>query len=385
MCPQHWIRPACLLDTDSVVVCCRHTRLTPGPGSWNPIGYYPILEGGPMKGHLKERWQDEDHIVPPRTATCDPEHPEVQRRIPYRIWGDQEASSSSDTESGPGYYEELARLCKVSRFEGNEPWIVDDAETTEHYEELARTRLAMATKQYPFPEGKKEEHEDFVMSHDLTAVDSPTQDVLVGAPSPGGPSAGEGQQPETDLPAMSSTGRYRGTRELSPGGPSAGERQYPDAKRMKIVAKVDEGQDPVRIALTEQEQEELYSYSRRLFAEGQEELSRYCRRLYAEGDDPEKGISREQLWKSDDRCCVCGAPDFWFKPLVDGTCWFKDPRCQHRFCKEHGKTVGHYRPANMNIRWCDCHDKIALPCGLEESERSLPDSDGELPGGGREA
>eukprot|EP00971_Amphidinium_carterae_P255047 5063173-Amphidinium_carterae.1 len=39
----------------------------------------------------------------------------------------------------------------------------------------------------------------------------------------------------------------------------------------------------------------------------------------------------------------------------------------------------------MNIRWCDCHDKIALPCGLEEQERSLPDSDGELPGGGREA
>eukprot|EP00971_Amphidinium_carterae_P031523 620786-Amphidinium_carterae.1 len=81
MCPQHWIRPACLLDTDYAVVCCRHTRLTPGPGSWNPIGYYPILEGGPTKGHLQERWQDEDHIVPPRVASHDPEHPEVQRRV----------------------------------------------------------------------------------------------------------------------------------------------------------------------------------------------------------------------------------------------------------------------------------------------------------------
>eukprot|EP00971_Amphidinium_carterae_P288642 5731336-Amphidinium_carterae.1 len=60
---------------------------------------------------------------------------------------------------------------------------------------------------------------------------------------------------------------------------------------MKIAAEVDEAQDPVRTALTEQEQEEIYSYSRRLFAEG---------------DDPEKGFPREQFWKSDDRCCVCG-------------------------------------------------------------------------------
>eukprot|EP00971_Amphidinium_carterae_P310151 6163165-Amphidinium_carterae.1 len=38
----------------------------------------------------------------------------------------------------------------------------------------------------------------------------------------------------------------------------------------------------------------------------------------------------------------------------------------------------------MNIRWCDCHDMIALPCGVEERERSIPDSDGELPGDGDE-
>eukprot|EP00971_Amphidinium_carterae_P237867 4722461-Amphidinium_carterae.1 len=99
MCPRHWIRPACL-DTDVAVVCCRHTRLTPGPGSWNPIGYYPILEAVPTKRHLQERWQDEDHVVPARVASHDPEHPEVKRRVPYRIWGDPEASST-DSESGP--------------------------------------------------------------------------------------------------------------------------------------------------------------------------------------------------------------------------------------------------------------------------------------------
>eukprot|EP00971_Amphidinium_carterae_P345813 6486957-Amphidinium_carterae.1 len=167
---------------------------------------------------------------------------------------------------------------------------------------------------------------------------------------------------------MSSTGQYHGTGELSPGGPSAGERRNPDAKRMKTAMEVDEVQDPARIA-REQEMEEAYSSSRRTFVEG---------------DDPTKVIPREQIYKSEDRCCVCGVPEFWFNPLVDGTCWFKDPWCKHRFCKEHGKTVGHYRPANMNIRWCDCHDMIALPCGVEDWERSIPDSDGELLGDGDE-
>eukprot|EP00971_Amphidinium_carterae_P317645 6314279-Amphidinium_carterae.1 len=93
MCPKHWIRLACM-DTTFAVVCCRHTRFTPGTGSWNPTGYYPILEGMPTKLHLQERWQDEDHIVPAQVASHDPEHPEVRRRVPYRIWGDQDASSS---------------------------------------------------------------------------------------------------------------------------------------------------------------------------------------------------------------------------------------------------------------------------------------------------
>eukprot|EP00971_Amphidinium_carterae_P114793 2273848-Amphidinium_carterae.1 len=86
---------------------------------------------------------------------------------------------------------------------------------------MARLRRAMATKPYPYPEEASEGHEDFVMSHDLTAAYSSRQDGLMGAPSSGGPSADEGQRPETDLPAMSSTGQYHGTGELSPGGPSA--------------------------------------------------------------------------------------------------------------------------------------------------------------------
>eukprot|EP00971_Amphidinium_carterae_P336227 6472471-Amphidinium_carterae.1 len=319
MCPRHWIRPACLIDTEIAVVCCRHTRLTPGPGSWNPVGYYPILEGGPTKGHLQERWQDEDNIVPPRVASRDPEHPEVIRRVPYRIWGDQDASPSSE-ESGPEYYQELARRCQVSRYQQvEERKAIDDAETTEHYEELARLRLALANKPYPFrPEELTDGHEDFVLSHDLTAIDpsiDPSkQDGLMGIFSPGGPSAGEEQQSGTDLPAMSSTGQYHVKRELSPGGPSAGEELFPDAKRLKTE----------QLAL-EQEMENVYSSDRNLTA------------------------PRERFYKTEDKCCVCDAPDFWWKPLVNGKCWFKDPCCNHRFCEEHGHTVGHYRPANMNI------------------------------------
>eukprot|EP00971_Amphidinium_carterae_P307134 6103931-Amphidinium_carterae.2 len=345
-CPQHWIRLACM-DTFYVVVCCRHTRFTPGPGSWNPVGYYPILEGMPTIRHLQERWQDEDNIVPAKVASYDPERPEVKKRVPYRIWGDQEASSS-DSETGPEYYENLARMCRVLRYQADEQKAIDDAETDEHYEALARLRLALANKPYPFrPEEVNEGHEDFVMSHDLTAIDSSKQDELMGVFSPGGPSAGEEQQSGTDLPAMSSTGQYHVTGELSPGGPSAGEKLFPDAKRLKTE----------RLAL-EQEMEDVYSSDRNLIA------------------------PRERFYKTEDKCCVCQAPDFWWKPLVNGRCWFKDPCCNHRFCEEHGHTVGHYRPANMNIRWCSCHDMIALPCGVEERERSIPDSDGELPGSG---
>eukprot|EP00971_Amphidinium_carterae_P011238 221219-Amphidinium_carterae.2 len=64
------------MDTNYAVVCCRHTRFTPGTGSWNPTGYYPILEGMPTKMHLQERWQDEDNVVPDQVESHDPEHPE---------------------------------------------------------------------------------------------------------------------------------------------------------------------------------------------------------------------------------------------------------------------------------------------------------------------
>eukprot|EP00971_Amphidinium_carterae_P112595 2229991-Amphidinium_carterae.1 len=78
-----------------------------------------------------------------------------------------------------------------------------------------------------------------------------------------------------------------------------------------------------------------------------EEIYSSDRRTRVEGNESDGVIRREHFYKTDDRCCVCDDPDLWIKPLVDGTCWFKG--CKHRFCDKHGKTVGHYRPANMNI------------------------------------
>eukprot|EP00971_Amphidinium_carterae_P075436 1490523-Amphidinium_carterae.1 len=42
-------------------ICCRHTRYTPGWGSWNPTGGYPELTEYPIIP-LAERWQDIDDI-----------------------------------------------------------------------------------------------------------------------------------------------------------------------------------------------------------------------------------------------------------------------------------------------------------------------------------
>eukprot|EP00971_Amphidinium_carterae_P109633 2171302-Amphidinium_carterae.1 len=123
-------------------------------------------------------------------------------------------------------------MCGVSRNSVQERFVEEnnaapvqvephDSETSDYYEEMARTRRAMANKPYPCPEATSNGHEDFVMSHDLTAAYSSRQDGLMGAPSSGGPSADEGWRPGIDLPAMSSTGQYYGTGELSPGGPSA--------------------------------------------------------------------------------------------------------------------------------------------------------------------
>eukprot|EP00971_Amphidinium_carterae_P044496 875027-Amphidinium_carterae.1 len=121
---QPWVRLACL-DSVISVVCCRHSRFTPGIGAWNPTGYYPILEGLPKNVPLQERWQDVDNIIPNHWTPYDPDdtdRPKVRRGVPYRIWGDQEASSS-DPETGSEYYEELARLCKVM---ANKPYTYPD-------------------------------------------------------------------------------------------------------------------------------------------------------------------------------------------------------------------------------------------------------------------
>eukprot|EP00971_Amphidinium_carterae_P143698 2847265-Amphidinium_carterae.1 len=42
-------------------ICCRHTRYTPGWGSWNPTGGYPELTEFPIIPKA-ERWQDIDDI-----------------------------------------------------------------------------------------------------------------------------------------------------------------------------------------------------------------------------------------------------------------------------------------------------------------------------------
>eukprot|EP00971_Amphidinium_carterae_P069518 1375531-Amphidinium_carterae.1 len=42
-------------------VCCRHTRYTPGWGSWNPTGGYPELTEFPIIPKA-ERWQDVDDV-----------------------------------------------------------------------------------------------------------------------------------------------------------------------------------------------------------------------------------------------------------------------------------------------------------------------------------
>eukprot|EP00971_Amphidinium_carterae_P094098 1862286-Amphidinium_carterae.1 len=42
-------------------ICCRHTRYTPGWGSWNPTGGFPELTEFPIIP-MAERWQDIDDI-----------------------------------------------------------------------------------------------------------------------------------------------------------------------------------------------------------------------------------------------------------------------------------------------------------------------------------
>eukprot|EP00971_Amphidinium_carterae_P070066 1386463-Amphidinium_carterae.1 len=59
MCREHIITLNCL---DSPMgICCRHTRYTPGWGSWNPTGGYPELTEFPIIPKA-ERWQDIDDI-----------------------------------------------------------------------------------------------------------------------------------------------------------------------------------------------------------------------------------------------------------------------------------------------------------------------------------
>eukprot|EP00971_Amphidinium_carterae_P116467 2307035-Amphidinium_carterae.1 len=242
MCHNHWVSLACL-DAFYAVVCCRHTRFTPS-GGWNPTGYYPMLEGFPKNIPLQERWQDVDNItvnhrvdLPKVYDPINMEQPPTRTRIPFRIWGDQEASSS-DPETGSEYYEELARQVRIS-----------------------------ANKPYPYPDDTSNREEDFEMTHDLTATSSSRPDGTAEEPSLCGTSADEGQRARAGMPAMSSTGRYHGTGELSSCSTSADEGEYPEAKRAKVAMEIEEVHDPDQIARA-QEMDEAYDSGRRTHIEG---------------------------------------------------------------------------------------------------------------------
>eukprot|EP00971_Amphidinium_carterae_P032061 631414-Amphidinium_carterae.2 len=60
MCAEHSIHAKCL--ESFARICCRHSRYTPGRGSWNPKGGYPKLEGLPNIPK-QERWQDVDDVL----------------------------------------------------------------------------------------------------------------------------------------------------------------------------------------------------------------------------------------------------------------------------------------------------------------------------------
>eukprot|EP00971_Amphidinium_carterae_P163283 3237305-Amphidinium_carterae.2 len=58
MCREHRIFLDCIPTGNGIAICCRHTRYTPGLGSWNPVGGYPpLFEVSEVKE--QERWKEE--------------------------------------------------------------------------------------------------------------------------------------------------------------------------------------------------------------------------------------------------------------------------------------------------------------------------------------
>eukprot|EP00971_Amphidinium_carterae_P322301 6405827-Amphidinium_carterae.3 len=59
MCYEHRIFMACMGPRSTQAMCCRHSRFTPGLGSWNPEGGYPVLEESSVLSFY-EYWEDPD-------------------------------------------------------------------------------------------------------------------------------------------------------------------------------------------------------------------------------------------------------------------------------------------------------------------------------------
>eukprot|EP00971_Amphidinium_carterae_P174467 3458586-Amphidinium_carterae.3 len=59
MCFNHCIWLACMGPRSTDVICCRHSRFTPGIQSWNPEGGYPVLEESAVMSY-HEHWEDLD-------------------------------------------------------------------------------------------------------------------------------------------------------------------------------------------------------------------------------------------------------------------------------------------------------------------------------------
>eukprot|EP00971_Amphidinium_carterae_P322302 6405827-Amphidinium_carterae.4 len=67
MCMNHRIFPDCFGGNPNrqITICCRHSRYTPKPGSWNPRGGYPRLQDI-SETKLEEEWRDEGWVANPR-------------------------------------------------------------------------------------------------------------------------------------------------------------------------------------------------------------------------------------------------------------------------------------------------------------------------------
>eukprot|EP00971_Amphidinium_carterae_P038661 760115-Amphidinium_carterae.2 len=63
MCMEHRIFPDCMHNfyDNRITICCRHSRYTPGLGSWNPMGGYPPLKHT-SEVKKQEDWREEGWI-----------------------------------------------------------------------------------------------------------------------------------------------------------------------------------------------------------------------------------------------------------------------------------------------------------------------------------